>query len=112
MDNSTGLDNIDKLESDLLTYLDDIDLSKNSLNTAKINYQKALDSNRIAIQLAQLNTLKAEESIKSTFESLESANISADLACESADLALQKVVSLLRLSFRCQNKNLLSFTTC
>lgn len=94
LDNSTGLDNIDKLESDLLAYQDDIDLSKGSLNTAKINYQKALDSNHVSIQLAQLNTLKAEESIKSTFASLESANINADLAYDSAETALEKATAL------------------
>ena len=56
LDNSAGLDKIEKLESDLLMVQDDIALSQSSLNTARINYQKALDSNHIAIQLAQLNT--------------------------------------------------------
>jgi HlyD family secretion protein len=93
LDNSDGLDKIDTLESDLLTVEDDIAISKGSLNTARINYQKALDSNHIAIQLADLNTQKSEENIKSAFASLESANISADLAYESAASALEKATA-------------------
>ena len=89
LDNSAGLDTIKQLESGLLTSEDDISLSKSSLSTAKINYQKALDSNHVAIQLADLNTKKSEEASASALLSLGNANRSADLAYESALSSLE-----------------------
>lgn len=67
LDNSDGLLQLEKIEKN-------IELSESSLKTAQINYQKALDANHIAIQLADLNTEKAKESTKSALDSLENAN--------------------------------------
>lgn len=89
LDNSAGLDTIKQLESSLLTAEDDISLSKSSLSTAKINYQKALDSNHIAVQLADLDTKKSQEAAASALLSLENANRSADMAYGSAISSLE-----------------------
>jgi HlyD family secretion protein len=67
VDNSDGLLRLEQIESD-------IELAESSLRTAKINYQKALDANHITIQLASLNTEKAEKSTESALDSLEDAN--------------------------------------
>lgn len=90
LDNSDGEAIIEGLADSLLTAEDNLASSKSSLTTAKINYQKALDANHIAIQLADLNTQKSQESVEGALASLESANINADLAYESAAAALEK----------------------
>lgn len=82
LDNSDAMDQLEQIAMD-------IENAESSLKTAQINYQKALDSNHIAIQLADLNTEKAEESTKSALVSLETANRSAQLSIESAELALE-----------------------
>jgi HlyD family secretion protein len=89
LDDSEGVAKIDELEDTLLTAEDDLASSKNSITTAKINYQKALDANHIAIQLADLNTQKAQEASASALLSLQNANRSADLAWESAVSSLE-----------------------
>ncbi|MCL5070966.1 MAG: HlyD family efflux transporter periplasmic adaptor subunit [Actinobacteria bacterium] len=91
LDNSEGLNNIRQKEIDLQSVENDLANSKNSLANAKINYQSALDSNHIAIQLADINTRKSEESVRSALNSLENANASAELSYQSALLALQKI---------------------
>jgi len=91
LDNSDGLLILSQAEKD-------IELSESSLNTAKINYQKALDENHIAIQLAEINTEKAEESTESAFKSLESANRSASLAYESALRVLENAEEQLQIA--------------
>ena len=82
IDNSDALDKLEKIAMD-------IENAESSLRTARINYQKALDANHIAIQPAELNTEKSEESTQSALVSLETANKSAELSLESAELALK-----------------------
>ncbi len=82
LDDSDALDQLEKIERD-------IDNAESSLRTARINYQKALDANHIAIQLAELNTEGAERSTESALVSLETANRSAQLSLESAQRALE-----------------------
>lgn len=89
-------------EGDLLIKIDDSDAmdqleqiarnienAESSLRTARINYQKALDANHIAVQLAELNTEGSERSTESALVSLETANRSAQLSLESAQRALE-----------------------
>ena len=66
-----------------------------SIEIARINYQKALDSNHVAIQLIDLNTKKAQEAAASALLSLGNANRSADQAYESAISSLEntKIIS-------------------
>jgi HlyD family secretion protein len=89
LDNSDGKVIISDLEDSLLTAEDNLAFSKSSLITAKMNYQKALDENHIAIQLADLNTQKSQEATASALLSLENANRSADLAYASAISSLE-----------------------
>jgi len=91
VDNSDGLLRLEQIESD-------IESSESSLRTAKINYQKALDANHITIQLASLNTEKAEKSTESALNSLENANKSAELSYESANRALEEAREMLALA--------------
>ncbi|MDD5621666.1 MAG: efflux RND transporter periplasmic adaptor subunit [Actinomycetota bacterium] len=67
IDNSDGLAQFEKAERNLK-------ISESSLRTAKINYQKAMDANHIAIQMADLNTEITKESTESALHSLENAN--------------------------------------
>jgi len=82
IDDSDAIDKFEKIEMD-------IENAESALKTSRINYQKALDANHIAIQLAELNAEKAEESARSALLSLENANRSAQLSIESAELALE-----------------------
>jgi len=82
IDDSDALDQLEQIERD-------IENAESSLRTARINYQNALDSNHIAIQLAELNTEGAEKSTESALVSLETANRSAQLSLESALRALE-----------------------
>lgn len=82
LDDSDALDQLEQIERD-------IENAESSLRTARINYQKALDANHIAIQLAELNTEGAEKSTESALVSLETANRSAQLSLESALRALE-----------------------
>jgi len=66
-----------------------LNISKDSLELAKINYQQALDANHIAVQLAEINTDLAEEATQSAFNSLENANELAKASEESAYTALE-----------------------
>ena len=91
VDNSDGLLRLEQIESD-------IGLAESSLRTAKINYKKALDANHITIQLASLNTEKAEKSTESALNSLENANKSAELSYESANRALEEAREMLALA--------------
>ena len=98
LDNSDGVAKINDLEDSLQTAEDSLATSKSSLTTAKINYQKALDANHIAIQLADLNTKKSQEATASALLSLENANRSADLAYESAVSSLENTEDIKKLS--------------
>lgn len=91
VDNSDGMLRLEQIEKD-------IKKSESSLRTAKINYQKALDANHIAIQLADLNAEKAEESTESALNSLENANKSAELSYESAKRASEDAREILALA--------------
>jgi len=91
IDNSEGLDQLLQIERNL-------ELSEISLKEARLNYQSALDSNHIAIQMAELNTKKSEESTKSALKSLETANESLELSYESAERALEEAEEMLHLA--------------
>ena len=65
LDNSDGLTAVKQKELDLKNNEDSLALAKNSITMAKLDYQKALDANHIAIQLADLNAQKAQESTDS-----------------------------------------------
>ncbi len=82
IDDSDALDQLEQIERDIKN-------AESSLRTAWINYQKALDSNHIAVQLGELNTEGAERSTESALVSLETANRSAELSLESARRALE-----------------------
>jgi HlyD family secretion protein len=85
----------DKEKQDALFEIEkDIEISESSLRLAKLSYQSALDSNHIAIQLADINKEKAEKSTESAYESLENAVSSARLAYESAETALESTENL------------------
>jgi RND family efflux transporter MFP subunit len=66
-----------------------LDLSKDSLELSKLNYQQALDANHIAVQLADINTGLAEEATQSAYKALENANELAKASEESAYTALE-----------------------
>jgi multidrug resistance efflux pump len=53
---------------------ENIKISQTSLELAKMSYQQALDSNHIAIQLAETNTEQAELASENAFKALENAN--------------------------------------
>jgi len=53
---------------------ENIKISQASLDLAKISYQQALDSNHIAIQLAETNARQAELASKNAYKALENAN--------------------------------------
>jgi len=74
----------------------DIETAKSSLSTSKINYQKALDENHIAIQLAGLNEEKALETSESALASLENANRSAAISYQSSEIALEQAEEMLQ----------------
>lgn len=59
---------------------ENLNTAKNSLSLARISYQKALDANHLAIQLAETNTSLSEQSVQNALTALEGANKSLDLA--------------------------------
>ncbi|NQT67899.1 MAG: efflux RND transporter periplasmic adaptor subunit, partial [Actinobacteria bacterium] len=59
---------------------ENLNTAKNSLALARISYQKALDANHIALQLADTNTSLSEQSVQNALTALEGANKSLDLA--------------------------------
>lgn len=67
---------------------ENIRISQTSLDLARLSYQQALDANHIAIQLAETNTIKAEESSVSAHKALENANVSAQQSYENATISL------------------------
>jgi RND family efflux transporter MFP subunit len=94
VDNSDGLYNIEQQAKNIESMEGDLAVAGSSLSTARINYQEALDKNHIAIQLAETNTKKAEESAASAFQSLENANISAATAYDNATKALENSANI------------------
>jgi len=59
---------------------ENLNTAKNSMALARISYQKALDANHIALQLADTNTSLSEQSVQNALTALEGANKSLDLA--------------------------------
>jgi HlyD family secretion protein len=74
---------------------ENLNSSKKSLDTARINYQQALDSNHIALQLAQTSTQQAEIAAQNAFTALENANNVAEKSRESARVSLENSKKLL-----------------
>ena len=73
---------------------ENLNTAKNSLALARISYQKALDANHIAIQLAEANTSLSEQATQSTFIALENANDLAKKSEESAYAALENTTNI------------------
>lgn len=59
---------------------ENIKISQTSLELAKMSYQQALDSNHIAVQLADTNTEQAELASENAFKALENANNMASVS--------------------------------
>ena len=74
---------------------ENIKISQTSLELAKLSYKQALDSNHIAVQLAETSTQQSELASASTYKSLENANNMASKSIESARIALENAESLL-----------------
>jgi len=66
-----------------------VELARNSLSQAQINYQSALDSNHIAVQMADLDKEKAELSAQSALQSYQEAKELADISSANAQTALE-----------------------
>ncbi len=75
---------------------ENLNSARNSLDTARINYQQALDSNHIAIQLSETSAMQSELSARNAFTALENANNMADKSKESARVALENAEKLLQ----------------
>jgi HlyD family secretion protein len=78
-------------ETPLLISQSEINLktAENSIKEAKLNYQKALDANHIAVQLAQLDAEQSEQATQNALTSLENANAAADASINSAILSAE-----------------------
>lgn len=74
---------------------ENIKISQNSLELAKLSYRQALDSNHIAVQLADTSKELAELASASSYKSLENANNMASRSIKSARIALENAESLL-----------------
>ena len=74
---------------------ENIKISQNSLELAKLSYKQALDSNHIAVQLAETSKEQSELASASSYKSLENANNMASRSIESARIALENAESLL-----------------
>ena len=95
---STG-DILIKLESSRAELLmaqaeENMEISRTSLELAKLSYSQALDSNHIAVQLAETNKEQAELASAGSYKSLENANNMAGKSIDSAKLALANAESL------------------
>ncbi|MFZ3387249.1 MAG: efflux RND transporter periplasmic adaptor subunit, partial [Candidatus Hydromicrobium sp.] len=73
---------------------ENLNTAKNSLALARISYQKALDANHIALQLADTNTSLSEQATQSAFIALENANELAKKSEESAYAALENTTNI------------------
>jgi len=73
---------------------ENINISREALELARINYQQALDANHIAVQLAGLNEDLAEQATQSAYSSLGSANELANDSVKSASTALENTRSV------------------
>ena len=68
---------------------ENIRVSQASLDLAKLSYKQALDSNHVAVQLAETNTEQAELAAHNAYKSLEGANGMASKSIESARIAME-----------------------
>ena len=73
---------------------ENINISQNSLELAKLSYKQALDSHHIAVQLAETSKEQSELASASSYKSLENANNMASKSIESARIALENARSL------------------
>lgn len=78
--------------------LENIKISQNSLDLAKLSYSQALDANHIAVQLSETSTQQSELASASAYKSLENANNMASKSIESARIALENARSLLAIA--------------
>jgi HlyD family secretion protein len=74
---------------------ENLKLAENSLDLARLNYQQALDSNHIALQLAENSSRQSELSTLSALTALENANNMADKSRKSAEVALENAKKIL-----------------
>jgi HlyD family secretion protein len=89
-----------EIDSDRLGLLlkqaeENINVSRDSLDLAKISYQQALDSNHIAVQLAETSKQQSELAAGEAFKALENANDMASKSIKSARVALENSRELL-----------------
>lgn len=63
---------------------ENLNVAENSLALAKISYQKALDANHVAIQLAEVNTRLSKQLVQNALTALEDANEYLSLVEEEA----------------------------
>jgi RND family efflux transporter MFP subunit len=73
---------------------ENIKISQNSLELAKLSFKQALDANHIAVQLAETSKEQSELASASSYKSLENANSMAARSIESARIALENAESL------------------
>ena len=72
-----------------------INIAKNSLELAQINYQQALDSHHVAVQLAETSTQQSELASQNALIALENANNMASKSRKNAEIALENAQKLL-----------------
>jgi HlyD family secretion protein len=85
----------DRLELLLEQAEENINISRVSLDLAKLSYQQALDSNHIAVQLAETSKQQSELAAGEALKSLENANNMASKSIQSARVALENSRELL-----------------
>jgi RND family efflux transporter MFP subunit len=73
---------------------ENIKISQNSLELAKLSFKQALDANHIAVQLAETSKEQSELASASSYKSLENANSMAARSIESARIALENAENL------------------
>jgi Membrane-fusion protein len=67
--------------------------SENSIKTATLNYQGALDANHIAVQLADTDTISSEQATQNALTSLENANSAADASLNSSKISVENAAA-------------------
>jgi len=72
-----------------------LETAENSLQIARINYQQALKTNHVAIQLSQSNTNLAEQAVQNAYKALEDTNILTDASVKSAYDAIKNAENYL-----------------
>ena len=67
-----------------------LEVAEISLKQLQISYKAALDANHIAVQVAQLDNISAQQSIDASVDAIENTDRIGNASIESAQLALQK----------------------